>query len=239
MNEVCDFVYAYDQNSTDQSRDVYESLPNWNVIYSDKNNFLKEIFCKAELMGLLLSEHPDVDWIFWMDGDTILDGRVDREEMEYMLNEGSEMQGIVIPHFNLWRSDIYYRVDNSYHAFSTHGVQGVLSLWNAKKAKMEFKKEHGIHKTQSPDSIRVVAQSCYGLVHRGFATDMSIIRKYENYARNGMRGWDLERLLDERTLEVCRIENDMIPAWFKITDTENPRTKTPILEIYKEKLWKR
>lgn len=239
MNEVCDYVYVYDQASNDGSREVYEQNKNWSVIYSEKNDFLKEIYCKATLMEKLLADHPDVDWIFWMDGDTILDGRIDREEMEYMLNEGSEVQGICIPHYNLWRSDTYYRVDSHYHSFRTLDLEGVLALWNAKKAKMEFKKEYGIHNTQSPVYINVVAQSCYGLLHRGFATDDSIIRKYDNYAKAGMTGWALERLLDERCLEVYRVENDMIPRWFEVTDPESPRNKKPIIEVYKERLWNR
>ncbi|MBU6175915.1 MAG: glycosyltransferase family 2 protein, partial [Planctomycetes bacterium] len=119
MNEVCDYVYVYDQASDDESREVYEQNKNWIVTYSPQNDFLREIYCKASLMDTLLSDHPDVDWIFWMDGDTILDGRVDRIAMEKMLIEFSDKQGVCIPHYNLWRSDIYYRIDSSYHSFRT------------------------------------------------------------------------------------------------------------------------
>ena len=239
MNGVCDFVYVYDQKSTDSSRDLYEQNQNWKVIYSDTNDFLNEIICKARLMHILIQDHPDVDWVLWMDGDTLLDGRLDRQELESMLRDGQDFDGIVMPHYNLWRSDVFYRIDNNYHAFETHGAPGVLALWNARKVKLEFSKEPGLHKLQTPETIKVVAQSFYGLIHRGFATDDSIIRKYNTYYQAGMRGYALDRLLDERSLEVSRLQGDMIPSWFKINDKENPRFKKLIIDIYKEGSWKR
>ena len=121
----CDYVYVYDQNSTDLSKDIYDKQDNFVVVESPFNNFKSEIKCKSYLLKKLLNEHPDVDWIFWMDGDTILSKNEGRKDIENMLLK-YDQQGygsINLRHFNLWRSDIHYRVDNEYDYLDRVGVR--------------------------------------------------------------------------------------------------------------------
>lgn len=231
MNEVCDFVYVYDQASTDGSREVYEKEKTFSVFYSPINNFVNEIPCKSFLLSKLREDHPDVDWIFWMDGDTILDARLTRTELEHVVDP--TVESFAIEHFNLWRSDIYYRIDSEYHSFTSFGAVGVCALWNARR-RLTFPKTPGLHLIQSPLEISKAIALPYGMIHRGFATDDSIIRKYLNYAGRGMIGWPLFRLLDERTLEVRKIDETMIPSWFPITDRTPPTEKQRIFTIYRD-----
>jgi hypothetical protein len=71
-------------------------------------------------------------------------------------------------------------------------------------------------------------------VHRGFATDYQIMTKYDVYKANGQNGWKLERLLDEHTLTVVKLEEELLPEWFQLTDTVNPTEKKKIRLIYNE-----
>ena len=61
---VCDYIYIFDQASDDGSHDIYSQHDNVVLIQSEENRFHEEILCKKEMLEKLLSEHPDVDWIF-------------------------------------------------------------------------------------------------------------------------------------------------------------------------------
>ena len=124
--EFCDYIYIYDQNSDDGSIEYYKKHDNVVVFESPVNDFAREISCKALLLDMLLKDHPDADWIFWIDGDTILDGRMlrnDAHEVHSLLKAASEqdIDSIIMGHYNLWRSDIHYRVDSDYDWFHRNG----------------------------------------------------------------------------------------------------------------------
>ena len=56
--------------------------------------------------------------------------------------------------------------------------------------------------------------------------------KYDVYKANGQNGWALSRLLDETTLDVNKLDKNMLPKWFEITDENDPRSKERIIELY-------
>jgi len=122
---------------------------------------------------------------------------------------------------------LYYRIDNSYHALS----HGVCALWR-NNGKLEFKKIDGLHKPQFPNGITKTTKIPFGIIHRGFATDYQIMTKYDVYKAHGQNGWALDRLLDESTLEVLKIDKNVLPTWFEITDDVLPTTKEKIIDIY-------
>ena len=72
----------------------------------------------------------------------------------------------------------------------------------------------------------------FGIIHRGFATDYQIMTKYNVYKSNGQNGWALDRLLDEETLQVNKLDKNMLPEWFDITDDKEPSLKEKIIKIY-------
>ena len=233
MNSVCDYIYIFDQKSSDKNHEIYKLEPKAVVYYNDKNDFSNEIQCKAKLLQMILRDHPDTDWIFWLDGDSLLDNRLlDRNEFEKILNLADKISagGIRLGHLNLWRSDIHYRLDSKYNELN---VFGVLALWK-NNGKLYFPLNDGLHKPQYPNCIDfpILPMNNYKLIHRGFATDSNIINKYITYKNRGQSGWDLERLLDEQKLETNAIDLSLLPSWFKVEDDENPINKTPIKDIY-------
>jgi hypothetical protein len=230
--EFCDYIYVYDQNSIDGSLEYYKTIPNAVVIESSVNRFSEELICKGELLNKLLTEHPDVDWILWVDGDTLLDGRLLRDnakQFKELCQYGNDnsIDCFMFEHYNLWRSDIYYRVDSQYHDLSGN----VRALWR-NTGNLSFNASAGLHGQQYPNGLKKFSKIEYGLIHRGFATDYQIITKYDVYNDRGQLG--LERLLSETNLNVVQLPDGLLPDWFVLTDIEHPANKRKIKEIYDE-----
>ena len=233
---VCDYIYIYDQNSDDGSKEYYKKFDNCFVIESPINRFKEELICKQELLNKLLSDHPDVDWILWIDGDLMLDGRLladNGKELREICRLGSidKIDAYYFVHYNLWRSDIFYRTDDSYHAINNYG--GWRPLWR-NNGNLHFDNIGGLHHEQYPNGLQKVVPSPFAVVHRGFATDYQIMTKYDVYKDNGQNGWPLERLLDEHALEVVELDRELLPDWFEVTDDINPINKRKLREIYDE-----
>lgn len=233
--DICDYIYVVDQASDDSSKELYDQCEKLSVIYNKINDFENEIFIKSELLKRLLSDHPDTDWIFWVDGDTLIDGRLlsaGKEALEYMCNIASSnsADGISFGHYNLWRSDVHYRVDDGYHGLND---QGVICLWR-NVPEIFFPESPGLHNPQYPKNITSIMRANLNLIHRGFATDDQITLKYDIYKERGQTGWALDRLLNETTLTVEELPKELLPNWFDIKDSTNPLQKRKIIEIYNE-----
>jgi len=233
--ELCDYIYIYDQASTDGSQEYYKKYKNTVVIESPVNDFEREISCKAILLDRLLTDHPDTDWIYWIDGDTILDGRLMRnnfKELRGVLEYATEQQidGIVLGHHNLWRSDVYYRVDNDYDWFNRNGRR---VFWR-NNGKLKFIDNGGLHQPQFPHGLANQMRIDRDLIHRGFATDEQIMNRYNLYKSKGQTGPNLDRLIDETGLRVEPLQDDILPDWYKASDTLPPTNKTKLGGIQNE-----
>jgi len=235
MTAICDYIYIYDQNSTDGSLEYYSRFDNTTVIKSPTNRFKEEMVCKNELLDLIKKDHPDSDWIFALDGDTLIDGRLLRNNggvfkklCASLLNENYD--AYLFGHKNLWRSDTYWRYDNSYDAVD---ADGVIPLWRF-RSDIHFQSKAGLHISASPISIKTSRRLDYTLVHRGFSTDQQVMDRYELYRSFGQSGYWLERFFIEDDMLVTRIDLELLPDWFEITDDVNPITKRKLKDIYNE-----
>ena len=246
MQSVCDYIYIYDNASDDGSIEYYFAFDNVRVVASPINRHAVEgsdRFGKKILLDKCLNEHPDTDWIFWMDGDTVLDNRLlNKHTLDTVLSKSEDkgIEGVLLGHYNLWRSDIYYRLDSDFN--SLNGA-GVLALWKNNR-NLSFHDEGGLHQQQHPDGINRVDWIPWAtelrdssklseavvpsLIHRGFATDDQIVNKYLFYKKMGQTGWDLERLILEDELEVDVLPQVVIPAWLEVKDNKNPHEKQRI-----------
>lgn len=234
--DVCDYIYIYDQASTDGSFDVYNKYAHkTTVIKAPVNDFKRELLCKQKLYNLLSEQTPDVDWILWLDGDLLLDGRLlanGGSLLRGLCNYGdvSKINGFLFGHYNLWRSDTHYRTDLEYHGLHCNWFP----LWKNTK-NLQFSKVEQLHQPQYPINIAGIARCNFSVIHRGFATDYQLMNKYNIYKSHGQKGWDLDRLLDEETLTTLRLPDGLLPQWFNVTDDTDPKTKRKIKEIYIEK----
>jgi hypothetical protein len=222
VQEFCDYIYIFDQASTDGSREVYEQHANTVVIYSPTNRFHEELICKQELLHKVLQEQPDADWIFWMDGDTVTSSEFTREAVEHEL-ANSTVDQLNLGHYNLWRSDKYYRVDNKFHNLHLK----VPAFWRV-RPDMCFPSTAGLHKPQAPHNLIGMAGSYLKLLHRGFATDYSIRSKYAAYRDLGQPG--IHRLISENGLSVRALDDSLIPSWLD-ADKSSPVDKKRLSKI--------
>jgi len=229
----CDYIYIFDQGSTDGSLDYYKKFDNVSVIESKTNRFNEELLCKQELLDKLLKDHPDTDWIFWMDGDTLLDARLNRQNIEDILKTLylENIESAWLGHYNLWRSDVWHRTDDQYDHFMKAGR---MAFWK-NTGLLKFDTQQGLHKSQHPLGISNGARLPFNLIHKGFADDNQILKKYSNYKSRGQSGWALDRLLDERTLKVERVPNEELPDWI-ISNNVNPNDLEKLINIYEKSI---
>ena len=231
--EICDYIYIFDQDSDDGSKEYYKQFDNCVVIESPTNRFEETVFCKQELLEKILLDHSDVDWIFWIDGDTILDSRLlknDGKPIKSLLKSIEEKgyDGLRLGHLNLWRSDTWYRVDDLYDYFDNVGR---VPFWR-NNGKLSFDLVYGIHVNQNemPTGVNNIFDAKqYKLIHRGFATDQSILEKYHLYKSKGQTGWALDRMINEEGLTCIQADDKIFPEWYVKKDIEDLGTK--------EKLW--
>ena len=235
MLPICDSIYIYDQNSIDGSLEYYSKFENTFVISSPTNRFQEEMICKEELLQKIKKEQPDTDWIFALDGDTLMDGRLlknngdaFRDLCESLKDEPYD--GYIFGFKNLWRSDTYWRYDSDYNWPDNNGT---CPLWRF-KPDMHFEVRAGLHISASPISVRSTLRLDYALVHRGFSTDKQIMDKYDLYGSMGQTGYLLDRFLEEGPLAVTKIDPELLPDWLEIIDDVNPITKRKLRDIYNE-----
>tara|TARA_Y100000593_G_scaffold95015_1_gene198296 strand:- start:39324 stop:40124 length:801 start_codon:yes stop_codon:yes gene_type:complete len=232
MQSICDFIYIYDQNSDDGSLDYYKNYDNVVVIESSINDFKNEIKCKKILLEKLLKDHPDVDWIYWMDGDTLLSNNALNKNNLYdflkKVSNDDKADGLAVGHYNLWRSDLYYRTDNEYHWLH----QKVVAFWK-NNGNISFPENSGLHSQQYPIGLsNILLAKDINLIHKGFSTDKQIMDRYQIYKDRGQSGWNLDRLIDENTLNVQKLPEGILPEWFVIEDNENPINKDALKSVY-------
>jgi len=229
---VCDEVYIYDQASTDGSFNIYRA-EGYKVHYSLKNNFYNEMSCKEYLLRWILKDHPDADWILWLDGDTLLDKRLwERGALEDLCNSTCRVDHICFLHYNLWRSDTYYRTDNKYHELN--GT--VAALWKVNH-KLSFGNKPGLHVRNFPFGLYSEMKTEYALIHRGFGSDESLLtrlqERFSEYVKRYDSPWHYFRAIDESTLAVNRILNpeEILTEQYCQNDI-NSRILSPMIHQY-------
>lgn len=199
MNSLCDKVYVWDQDSTDNSRDIYEKN-GWDVVYSAENLFHEEMKCKSSLLSIIKSECEG--WILWLDGDSTLP--ISRSCLSQLMYS-AEINGcdcISFGHLNLWDNENTYRVDNNYMHLDSIGV---IACWKISE-KLSFSSGDGLHNLQYPVTLRNPLDAREIKIHHyGFLKEEDRVKKYELYKSLGQTGYDLERIVDVSTLSLKEV----------------------------------
>jgi glycosyltransferase involved in cell wall biosynthesis len=235
-----DDIFIYDDCSTDGSQSVYENYTlKKNIIFAKERDFKSELFHKQQLLDLALTTSPD--WIGWIDGDTILDRKLTNDCKTILKGITEDYLSAGIHNINMWRHPAYYRADSNFH-----GPKPKCIFWRASNL-MHFRTKKKLHQEQSPLGYK---QKMYDLsnnylLHYGFASYESIVRKYLMYKSLGQSGWLLDRLIDEQTAFDLRhtekewfpVEN--IPKDFDLASKPKPLTYNEIRKFNNWEEYKR
>lgn len=208
---LVDALVLYDDASTDGS---YEYILKYtpHVIRGTKNDFTNEITHKQILLNEALKLSPD--FILWLDADEVLSRNAKnrlQELCEYC--EENNLDGLSLHELNLWRSHSWRRVDNAYDD------GWFVRLWHITPGMSYSQPEPGLHMQQYPANIqRIERVKDVEVIHYGFDSDRSLAYKYLVYKAHGQSDWALDRLLDEKTLKLEKLSQDVFPDGLWVDD---------------------
>ncbi len=235
IEPVCGGLVVYDDGSTDGS---YEYMLDKAIftLRAGENDFKNEVNHKKILLEYALKLEPD--FILWLDADEVLtaNANVELQKLCKYADENN-IDGISFHEINLWRSHSWKRTDNSYD------LGWFVRLWRV-TPELAFKDSApGLHQQQYPHSItKIERTNSVTVIHYGFASDRSLAFKYLVYRSHGQTGWVLERLLDENTLTLEKVNKEIFPAELYIDD-DKPLQRSfsdalTSLDEYKDEVFK-
>jgi glycosyltransferase involved in cell wall biosynthesis len=217
-----DNAVIYDDASTDNTVQILMES-GVDLIQNDISFFRNELLIRESLLEEAKRLYPKTDWFIILDMDEIL--TCTRQEIETLIDEAQQKQctGISFKLVNLWKSEIYYRIDEYFDKVSkTH-------LWK-NEPNMNFSGESGLHRELHPNSIkRIYKQDSLRILHLGFSTQRKIVTKYSNYKNLGQEGRNLWRLIDERSLRTKNLADikqslgSKIDLWLLEANPEEPK----------------
>lgn len=231
ISKYCDALVVYDDASIDGS---VEYLEKWNIahcssdirlseihiIRGQENNYAAEVDHKAQLVKRAIE--IDSNWIFRIDADEVIEKKGEEGCIRELCAEGdrSDIDSWAFRNANFWRSPAFCRIDNLFDKFIS------CRLWKNNGSLAYSNVKHGLHQRAVPDGLKNEATADIITLHYGFASDESILHKYHMYYEHGQRGWELDRLIDERTLRVAPSN----PCWFN-----NPPKEINAFEFFQNR----
>lgn len=225
LKHYCDEIVAFDDNSTDGTREYLEELlGKENVISWDRTDgFENELVAKQKLLELALSKNPR--WILWLDGDEVLDKKATLGGLLEFCNR-NYIKGALAYRMHetqLWNSTCWARIDSQFDDGS------FIRLWRVPDDKqLHFKIEEGTHHSQFPIEYHeqgAITESPFQCIHYGNASLNHIRSKIMQY-HSGLGGW--ERHLNFEEGNYRYVSSEIIPpgAEWKHED-ENPKPFSP------------
>ena len=206
--EFCEKIYIFDQASDDGSQAVYAQHDNVIVIQSGVNHFVdggtlrlaspKEFIERSfPQIPSILKSNPDADWLCWLDGDSVLEGRLLADDAKLLKQQlltcgGLGYRAMSLQSLSMWRSNRHCRLDNEYNDYRP------ICFWKNQKA-FNFPDSPRVVDGQllpfEVHASRVFKNWDYYVLRYGHSTDEQIIRKYDEYKAAGQEGWLLDRIL--------------------------------------------
>ena len=181
------------------------------VISGEKNDYAAEVSHKEKMLNIALE--IGADWIFRIDADEVLEKKGEDEIRQ--LCSTSKVDSYAFKNANLWRHPNYYRLDNSFNDFTS------CRLWK-NNGKLKYNNvKRGLHQRAVPDGLDTEDWAPFITLHYGFACAENIIAKFKMYKEHGQQGWELYRLIDERTLRLAKSNKE----WFRNPPEDLPMHK--------------
>lgn len=217
LEPLVDGIVAYDDGSYDGS---YEFLCDHtiHVIKGLSNDFQSEVEHRKQLVDFAVNLKPD--FILWLDVDEVLT-KCNRESLDSLcqLCIDRDLDGLQCHELNLWRSGTWRRTDSLYDdGWFTR-------LWRVSDAIKYNKVNRGLHQASlvPPGIKKVEKTNVISVLHYGFASEASLAEKYLRYKAIGQRGYEmLDRIIDEKTLQLEKVDREIVPDDLWILDEQKP-----------------
>lgn len=198
--ELFDALYAFDDSSDDETPDLLEAAGAV-VLRSKENNFQNETENKIKLLGAIKNAEVEGTAIVWLDADEVI--YATRAELEDLISHAfqSGFDSISLNHLNLWKSKSHYRLDDGFNSLKP------VRVWKLHPG-LRFSSTPGLHSQTHPEGlIATKHHDVFPVVHYGFASYELILSKYANYYLHWQRGYALERLVSEKSLDLRRVDS--------------------------------
>ena len=204
LSEFCDDIVIYDDGSTDNSCEIASKYTK-HIIRSSVNDFRAESSHRQKLIELALTLKPH--WILTMDCDEVYDKNGENFGIRALCEYGQtkDIEGFSFLEYNLWKSDNHCRVDGPW------SYNWNPALWK-NTGKLKIVPKYGLHQLSCPvHSQKKIYRTEIKLIHYGFSTTEKINARYDRYKKNKLEGWDLERVRNEKGLELKPFSKDWFP----------------------------
>jgi len=200
--DLFDFLLVYDDASDDATAEIIEPFCDV-LIRGEFPLFGSEIQNRQILLEKSEYLLSDDDFILWLDADEVI--YASKTQLLEICDEllRKDYDGARLPHINLWRSEDFYRIDDSYDNLYP------IRLWRWRWGnKLKFIAVQGLHNQLYPEGMRTIASlEMPAVVHYGFASENLLVQKYAMYKAHGQRGKALHRLVSETGLETRPISS--------------------------------
>ncbi len=197
VTKYCDGLVAFDDGSTDGSRDIITKwsgsieleIPSNKVNTPDQENFHRaRSYEHCKRLG--------ADWVLCLDVDEVLEKRVELGALR-ALCEQLEPQHDTVGFLgrDLWRTGQYVRLDG-------HWSEPVGPRLLRVSADLSYDVTPGVRTPLVPRNIVSMANSLLKVVHFGYSSDSLITQKYKRFKSLGI---DLLPHLDDSNLRLSDI----------------------------------
>lgn len=202
LKAFCDEIVICDDSSQDNSLEIARKYTSHIIVMPDE--FKQELAHKQKLLELALSLNPD--WIVFLDPDEVFDRHGEEGGIRSLCQYGVEhgIDSFSFLYYNLWKGEENYRVDELWNK------NWQRKLWR-NTGSLKFNVREGLHLSQFPAGLRNERRTDVKLVHYGFAGEDKVNKKFSTYQSLGQSGWTLQRIRDEKTLELKKFEKEWFP----------------------------
>lgn len=209
FKQICDNIVVFDDGSTDDSVQVTSKYSD-HVIRGSKNDFTNELEHKQRLLELALS--LNADWIIWLDADEVVDRLGEDGGIRALCNYGSKnnIDGFLLQQYNLWKNLQEYRVDGDWHVWH-------MRLWR-NNGNLRFEVKKGLHQRLYPLGIKKISRSEIKVIHYGHSSEEKNIEKFELYKKHIPKGWDYNKIRDEKDIKLKPFSKSWFPKSFNDYD---------------------
>ena len=174
--EWADDIIIYDDKSTDDSIELASKYTN-HIIRGDKNEWIKETFNKQKILNYIHNMKIKPDWILWIDCDEILDYESIKNLKNFCeKNYNNDIDAFAFQQINLWRSEIYYRIDGVFYNEKYNGGAGwFVRLWKYNE-NLKMEEKIGPDQRLYPITIKKIEPCEFKIIHYGFSNYKNLMK---------------------------------------------------------------